>query len=76
MKEALLVLLAILSLGEASGTKIRGLLPGREKYYDSQKDFSCLDGSDTIPFSYINDDYCDCKYAVSKHAVASLHIYL
>ena len=29
--------------------------------YDSSKDFVCLDGSLTIPFSSINDDYCDCK---------------
>lgn len=29
--------------------------------YDPQKDFSCLDGSKLIPFSFVNDDYCDCK---------------
>lgn len=28
--------------------------------YDPQKDFSCLDGSKLIPFSMVNDDYCDC----------------
>jgi len=28
--------------------------------YDPQKDFSCLDGSKLIPFSFVNDDYCDC----------------
>ena len=28
--------------------------------YDSTKDFTCLDGSLTISFSSINDDYCDC----------------
>ena len=29
--------------------------------YDSTKDFTCLDGSVTIPFSSVNDDYCDCQ---------------
>lgn len=28
--------------------------------YDSGKNFVCLDGSKTIPFSQVNDDYCDC----------------
>ena len=29
-------------------------------FYDPSKDFTCLDGSRTIPFSSVNDDYCDC----------------
>lgn len=28
--------------------------------YDPLKDFQCLDGSMKLPFSYVNDDYCDC----------------
>uniref|UniRef100_A0A915KES7 Glucosidase II beta subunit N-terminal domain-containing protein n=1 Tax=Romanomermis culicivorax TaxID=13658 RepID=A0A915KES7_ROMCU len=23
--------------------------------------FTCLDGSVSIPFEFVNDDYCDCK---------------
>lgn len=30
-------------------------------FYDPTRDFNCLDGSGTIPFSYVNDDYCDCQ---------------
>lgn len=30
-------------------------------FYDSSKDFTCLDGSQTVPFSQVNDDYCDCN---------------
>jgi len=30
------------------------------KLYPYGKEFSCLDGTLTIPYSYINDDYCDC----------------
>ncbi|GCC31850.1 hypothetical protein chiPu_0010310 [Chiloscyllium punctatum] len=30
-------------------------------FYDETKPFTCLDGSKTIPFDEVNDDYCDCK---------------
>lgn len=30
-------------------------------FYDESKPFTCLDGSATIPFDQVNDDYCDCK---------------
>lgn len=56
---AMLVFLAAFLLG-VDGSMIRGLHPGRVKYY-SEGDFTCLDGSDTIPFALINDDYCDCR---------------
>ena len=29
--------------------------------YAPGKTFTCLDGSDTIPFKFVNDDYCDCS---------------
>jgi len=29
-------------------------------FYDPAKDFTCLDGSLSVPFSSVNDDYCDC----------------
>lgn len=28
--------------------------------YIPDKDFTCFDGSLTIPFLQVNDDYCDC----------------
>ncbi|CAG7818739.1 unnamed protein product [Allacma fusca] len=39
----------------------RGVPLSRGALYDPQKDFSCLDGSKLIPFSFVNDDYCDCE---------------
>ena len=30
-------------------------------FYDSSKDFTCLDGSATLRFTSVNDDYCDCS---------------
>ena len=44
-----------------SGADIRGLNPSKKSSYKSGKDFTCLDGSATVPFSYVNDDYCDCR---------------
>lgn len=29
--------------------------------YEENKPFTCLDGSRTIPFDRVNDDYCDCQ---------------
>ena len=31
-----------------------------QAFYSPTKDFTCLDGQKTIPFSSVNDDYCDC----------------
>ncbi|CAH1721130.1 unnamed protein product [Aphis gossypii] len=39
---------------------IKGIPIKNAKLYAYGEDFTCLDGTLTIPFSYINDDYCDC----------------
>ncbi|KAI1316738.1 hypothetical protein EDD11_009554 [Mortierella claussenii] len=41
---------------------IHGVAPSRLKLYkpDNKDHWRCLDGSKTIPFKAINDDYCDC----------------
>ena len=47
-----------LSLGSAA---YRGLNPALAKFYDaSQETFTCLDRSRKLPFSLVNDNYCDC----------------
>lgn len=38
----------------------RGVSLSKASLYNPEKDFTCFDGSSTIPFSYVNDDYCDC----------------
>lgn len=38
----------------------RGVSLSKAPLYAPGKDFTCFDGTLTIPFSYINDDYCDC----------------
>ncbi|KAK3843673.1 MAG: glucosidase II beta subunit-like-domain-containing protein [Linnemannia gamsii] len=41
----------------------RGVSPSSASLYvpDKANNWSCLDGSKTIPFSAVNDDYCDCS---------------
>ncbi|KAM4889145.1 glucosidase 2 subunit beta isoform 2-T2 [Thomomys bottae] len=39
----------------------RGVSLTNHPFYDESKPFTCLDGSATIPFDQVNDDYCDCK---------------
>jgi len=39
---------------------VRGVEMKFQSFYNPNQDFTCLDGSKTIPFSSVNDDYCDC----------------
>ena len=53
-----LVVLFIFHFGACR--EIVGIPPERLSFYDQHKQFICLDGSNTIPFNMVNDDYCDC----------------
>ncbi|XP_004632877.1 glucosidase 2 subunit beta [Octodon degus] len=58
----LLLLLPPPPLGWAVEVKRpRGVPLTNHHFYDESKPFTCLDGSATIPFDQVNDDYCDCK---------------
>ncbi|XP_058148905.1 glucosidase 2 subunit beta [Dasypus novemcinctus] len=58
----LLLPLLLLPLGLAVEVKRpRGVSLSNHHFYDESKPFTCLDGSATIPFDQVNDDYCDCK---------------
>ncbi|KAM9745492.1 glucosidase 2 subunit beta [Menidia menidia] len=39
----------------------RGVPLTKLQFYEEGKPFTCLDGSLTIPYDRINDDYCDCQ---------------
>lgn len=50
-------------LGHVAGSnvlRIRGIPISKSSFYPPEKDFQCFDGSLLVPFSYVNDDYCDC----------------
>lgn len=39
---------------------LRGVSPNVAAFYNPSRDFNCFDGFVRIPFSHVNDDYCDC----------------
>lgn len=58
----MLLLLLLLPLCWAVEVKRpRGVSLTNHPFYDENRPFTCLDGSATIPFDQVNDDYCDCK---------------
>ncbi|KAK4686760.1 protein kinase C substrate 80K-H, partial [Tremellales sp. Uapishka_1] len=59
---ASLLFLAHASAHDVKPVDIRGLDPALAHKYlpSSSNTFACLDGTKTIPFSAVNDDYCDC----------------
>jgi len=63
----LLMLIAVaaslLAPGHVAGSgvlQIRGVPVAKNSLYRPDRDFECLDGSRLIPFTRVNDDYCDC----------------
>ena len=49
---------------QSSTIELIGVPQSKKIHYDSSsKDFTCLDLSQTIPFSQVNDDFCDCPDA-------------
>ncbi|KAJ7992510.1 hypothetical protein DPEC_G00279420 [Dallia pectoralis] len=66
MSLANLLLLVSLALVMRAGAAVeilrpRGVPLTKRQFYEENKPFTCLDGSRTIPFDRVNDDYCDCK---------------
>ncbi|XP_023813237.1 glucosidase 2 subunit beta [Oryzias latipes] len=58
------LLLVLLWCGTASPVEVqrpRGVPLSKRQFYEEGKPFTCLDGSLTVPFDRVNDDYCDCK---------------
>ncbi|KAF5295965.1 hypothetical protein FQA39_LY12737 [Lamprigera yunnana] len=56
----LILLIVICQILSSEVPRPRGVSLSRASLYDPEKDFMCFDGSLTIPFVQINDDYCDC----------------
>ena len=56
----LLSSLMIILNGLSDAASVRGVSITRQAFYNPNKHFTCFDSSQTIPFSSVNDDYCDC----------------
>ncbi|TSZ68950.1 Glucosidase 2 subunit beta [Bagarius yarrelli] len=57
----LMVSLAVASALAVEVQRPRGVPLSKRHFYDENIPFTCLDGSRTISFDRVNDDYCDCK---------------
>ena len=63
MKSTIFAVLFVIyvTIQDAYSLKPRGVRPDMGGFYDPNSMFHCLDGSDSITFDMVNDDYCDCK---------------
>ncbi|XP_013413455.1 glucosidase 2 subunit beta isoform X1 [Lingula anatina] len=59
--QLILINILLLSLSQAKVDRPRGVSISKSSLYKPGDSFTCFDNSDTIPYSQINDDYCDCK---------------
>jgi protein kinase C substrate 80K-H len=59
MRAALGLLLLLACCTGGSAAHVRGVRPEVAAKYEG-KEFTCLDGSLTLPASAINDDWCQC----------------
>uniref|UniRef100_A0A669CU83 Glucosidase 2 subunit beta n=1 Tax=Oreochromis niloticus TaxID=8128 RepID=A0A669CU83_ORENI len=57
----LLVCLLLKLFSAVEVQRPRGVPLSKRQFYEEGKPFTCLDGSRTIPFDRVNDDYCDCQ---------------
>ncbi|XP_068192008.1 glucosidase 2 subunit beta [Antennarius striatus] len=56
-----LLLLLTVSVSAVEVQRPRGVPLSKRQFYEEGKPFTCLDGSRTIHFDRVNDDYCDCN---------------
>lgn len=58
----MILLMALMSVTAVSqAARPRGVRPELGSMYNPSSDFKCFDASNVIPFSQVNDDYCDCE---------------
>ncbi|XP_065333616.1 glucosidase 2 subunit beta [Cloeon dipterum] len=69
-----ITLSCLVSLQRASSVEIlrpRGVSVTKTSLYDPEKNFTCFDGSLTIPFVQVNDDFCDCPDSSDEPGTAA-----
>ena len=61
-----------------SSDAIRGVEPSELSYYKTGRYFKCIDQSLNVPFTHVNDDYCDCPDGSDEpgtSACSNFHFY-
>ncbi|KAG8542384.1 hypothetical protein GDO81_020426 [Engystomops pustulosus] len=74
MRQVVLVLgllLAVLGCRAVEVKRPRGVSLSNRSFYEENKPFTCLDGSRTIPYDRVNDDYCDCADGTDEPGTAA-----
>lgn len=54
------IICSIVICAQSDVPRPRGVSLSKAPLYAASKDFTCFDGTLTIPFGFVNDDYCDC----------------
>ncbi|XP_061567331.1 glucosidase 2 subunit beta [Cololabis saira] len=61
LSQSLVFLVLCVGVSAVEVQRPRGVPLSKRQFYEEGKPFTCLDGSRTIPFDRVNDDYCDCQ---------------
>ena len=59
MHRVLRVLALLCTVAQAA--RPRGVRPELATMYNPGQAFKCFDGTNTVAFALVNDDYCDCE---------------
>ncbi|XP_066576745.1 glucosidase 2 subunit beta isoform X2 [Amia ocellicauda] len=60
MQYPIVIAVTVWLSGYVDSRKIRGISLAYRRFYKEKPSFLCIDGSKLIPFTQVNDDYCDC----------------
>nr|AXJ21600.1 glucosidase 2 beta-subunit [Glyphodes pyloalis] len=60
LQSFMLIISSFVIIAQSDVPRPRGVSLSKASLFSPTKDFTCFDGTVTIPFSYVNDDYCDC----------------
>lgn len=71
LKYLLVLFVLLCKIATSEVPRPRGVSLSRAALYPPKDTFTCLDGSLTIPFSQVNDDYCDCPDASDEPGTAA-----
>lgn len=69
--QVLIVFSVISTISSLKVPRPRGVSLSKASLYSPGKNFTCLDGTQTIPYNRVNDDYCDCYDATDEPGTAA-----